>query len=44
MNKNETIKFLEGLLFLAGDGVSIDDIVGHFDLTEKDINDAIEEI
>lgn len=42
MNKNETIKFLEGLLFLAGDGVSIDDIVGHFDLTEKDINDAID--
>ena len=42
MNKTELVKFLEGLLFLAGDGISTDDLVGHFDLTEKAVNNAIE--
>lgn len=42
MNKTEIVKFLEGLLFLAGDGISVNDVVGHFDITEKDMIEAVE--
>lgn len=44
MKTEQIVKLLEGLLFIAGDGIAFDDIIGRFDIDKEMLDTALTEL